>query len=370
MEIDPGKADAVLLANSGQQAAAPSPQSPIPHTQSPLARSRFTPARLLLLVLLAAASIALLVWWGGGSGKTLALLARTDWRLLGLAILIHYSGFALRGHRWQRLLAGMGHRLPYARVTGLLISGWFVSALVPARAGDAARVAALRRGSADAPPAPVADSLSSIVLERLLDILAIVGLGGASGFFLLRDQLPAWVLSVYATGAGLLLLFGLGLLLAPSLLDRLRGLWSHPLWHKGLDFAGQALVALRSLLARPGHAWLLVAESLYIWLCDALLLWLVVLALGAPLPFPAAAFVALTVDVLATVPLTPGGIGQIEAAYAGLLALLALPVAVVPAAVLLTRAISYWSFLIFSAVVAGVTGSHFIPRGAGRWMGD
>ena len=315
-----------------------------------------TPRRLLLLLLFAGGTLALLLWLGGGSGETLALLAQADWRPLGLALIIHYSGFALRGHRWQLLLAGMGHRLPYGRVTGLLISGWFVSALLPARAGDAARIAALRLERRGGAGVPVADSLSSIVLERLLDIGAILALGGGFAFFVLRDRLPGWVLSGYAGAAGLLLIFGAGLLVSPALLDWLARLSGHRFWQTGLGFARQAVEALRSLLARPGRGALLLAESLYIWLCDALLLWLVVLALGVTLPFSAAAFAALTVDVFAAVPLTPGGIGQIEAAYAGLLALLALPVAVVPAAVLLTRAVSYWSFLVFSGLVAAVVG--------------
>ena len=337
----------------------PNRQSPIPNPQSPIPNPTFTRNRILLLLFFAAASIALLLWLGGGSRETLSLLAQADW---GLAVLIHYSGFAVRGHRWQMLLAGMGHRLPYARVTGLLISGWFVSALLPARAGDAARIAALRLERA---PVPVADSLSSIVLERLLDILAILGLGGSFAFFVLAERLPLWVLSGYAAAAGLLIVFGAGLLISPSLLGWLRRFSAHRFWQRGLDFAGQAVVALRSLLARPGQALFLLGESLYIWLCDALLLWLVALALGVALPFPAAAFAALTVDIFASVPLTPGGIGQIEVAYAGLLSLLSLPIAVVPAAVLLTRVISYWSFLVFSGVVAAVTGSDvlFLRRG-------
>lgn len=337
--------------------AQPNPQSPIANLQSPIPNRLFTRNRLLLLLLFAGVSLALLVWLGGGSAETLALLAQADGRLLALALLIHYSGFAVRGHRWQLLLAGMGHPLPYGRVTGLLISGWFVSALLPARAGDAARIAALRLGRTGGSPVPVADSLSSIVLERLLDIMAILGLGGAFGFLVLRDRLPVWVLSGYAAATGLLIVFGAGLLISPSLLGWLGRLSTQRYWQMGLDFAGQAVAALRSLLARPAHSVLLLAESVYIWLCDALLLWLVVLSLGVALPFSGAAFAALTVDIFATVPLTPGGIGQIEAAYAGLLALLSLPVAVVPAAVLLTRAISYWSFLAFSGLVTAVTGS-------------
>jgi len=325
--------------------------------------------RLLLLLLFAGGSLAVLLWLGGGSRETLALLAQADWGLLGLALLIHYSGFAVRGHRWQLLLAGMGHPLAYGRVAGLLISGWFVSALLPARAGDAARIAALRLERTGSPSVPVAESLSSIVLERLLDIGAILGLGGAFGFLLLRDRLPLWVLSGYAGAAGLLLVVGAGLLISPSLLGWLGQLSAGRYWQMGLAFAAQSVAALRSLLARPAQAALLLAESLYIWLCDALLLWLVVLSLGVDLPFPGAAFAALTVDVFATVPLTPGGIGQIEAAYAALLALLSLPVAVVPAAVLLTRAISYWSFLAFSGLVTAITGSDVLRMRGGRDAG-
>ena len=97
--------------------------------------------------------------------------------------------------------------------------------------------------------------------------------------------------------------------------------------------------------------------SLYIWLCDAFLLWLVMASLAEWTSFGSAAFIALTVDGLAAVPLTPGGVGQIEAAYAGLLTLFALPVAKLSAIILLTRLISYWSFLLFSGMVTFAFGA-------------
>jgi uncharacterized membrane protein YbhN (UPF0104 family) len=183
---------------------------------------------------------------------------------------------------------------------------------------------------------------------------------------LLRDQLPAWLLGSYALGIALLLGFGAGLLLAPPLLAGLRRLpWlaQQRLWQKSMDFLAQFVDGLRTLFRRPVAAALVVIESLLIWLGDALLVWLVASSLGAPLPLPAAAFVALTVDVLAAVPLTPGGVGQIDAAYAALLALLALPAAHVGALVLLVRFISYWSFLVFSGLVTLVAGfGSLLPR--------
>jgi uncharacterized membrane protein YbhN (UPF0104 family) len=154
----------------------------------------------------------------------------------------------------------------------------------------------------------------------------------------------------------LLLGFGAGLVLAPPFLVFLRRLSGWRFWQMGLDFVGHFVTGLRTLFRQPATAAVVIAASLVIWLCDALVLWLVAISLQAPLPLPAAAFVALTVDVLAAIPLTPGGIGQIDAAYAALLALLALPGAQVGAVVLLVRFITYWSFLAFSGLVTALSG--------------
>ena len=42
-------------------------------------------------------------WLAGGSAA-LEVVAKADLPILGLAVLVHYSSFALRGHRWQRHL--------------------------------------------------------------------------------------------------------------------------------------------------------------------------------------------------------------------------------------------------------------------------
>ncbi len=320
--------------------------------------------RIGVLAVLGLLSVVLLLSLGGGR-TALAALAHVNWTLVGLAILIHYSGFAVRGLRWQHLLRLMGHRLPWWRVTALLVSGWFISALLPARAGDVARVAVLRLPTRTAQPVAVADSLGSIVLERVLDIVAILVLGALFGFALLRGALPTWVLTAYAVGLTGLLLFGGTLLLAPALLSRLRSWSSNNLWQSALNFILQLINSLRTLSQAPWTAFLLVVASLYIWLCDALLMWLAVWSLGQLLPFGQMAFVALTVDIFATVPLTPGGVGQIETVNAALLALLQLPTASVAAAVLVNRAVSYWSFLLFSGIVTFASGVGQLLAGHG-----
>jgi uncharacterized membrane protein YbhN (UPF0104 family) len=327
---------------------------------APIPALRLDARRLALLAGLAVATLALLVRAGGGRA-TFAALTGLDARLLLLAAAVHYAGFALRGHRWQMLLAALDHRLSYLYTTGVLLSGWFVSALLPARAGDALRVAALRMPPSTQPAVPVADSLGTIVLERTLDILAILLLSAGFGIGVLGARLPGWLVGAYA--AALLLLAGVGavVLWTPALLARLAAWSARPLWQQGIGFARQVADSLRRLPRRPGLAARVVGASLLIWLCDALLLWLVVASLGQALSLPVAGFVALTVDIFAAVPLTPGGMGQIESAYAALLALLAQPGIHIPAAVLAVRAISYWSFLLISGVAA-------LATGLGRWV--
>lgn len=321
--------------------------------------------RLALLAALATITLTALILWGGGRTVLDAVAGANGWLLL-LALLIHYSGFAVRGHRWQRLLAMGGHRLPYGWLTGLLFSGWFISALLPARAGDLARIGLLRTpppaspGRPAHPPVPVADSLGSIVLERALDMFAILLLGAGFGYLALRERLPGWLLVSYAGAGALLALLAIALLVAPRLFALLRRFSPParlaPLWEKGWNFAGELVASMRTLAGHPARALLVAGESLYIWLCDGLLLWLVMRSLHIDVDFGSAAFVALSTDVLAAVPLTPGGIGQIEVAYGALLALLSLSGAGVPVIILVTRAISYWSFLVVSGGIAALLG--------------
>ncbi|MBV7336809.1 flippase-like domain-containing protein [Chloroflexi bacterium TSY] len=319
--------------------------------------------RLLLLVGLSVLSIALLIALGGG-WRTFEELAYASPTYLILAILFHYSGFAVRGHRWQVLLSIRGHRLPYRMATVLLISGWFVSALVPARAGDLVRISLLRSPLAQSPEilsVPIADSTSSIVLERVLDMSAILILGASIGIILLNEQLPDWVSAAYSITLLLLLGFIITLLLSPPLLSWLSKRWNNSLYQKVLGLVTEIVEGLRILPRSPRAGLLVLCESLYIWLCDALLFWFVILSLHAYAPFAHSAFVALTVDIFAAIPITPGGIGQIESVYGALLALLQstqdnITITNIPAVILLTRFVSYWSFLLFSGVIAFMAG--------------
>lgn len=311
--------------------------------------------RLALLVGLGVLTVVFLITLGGGQAALSALLT-VDLRWIAIGIAIHYSGFVVRGVRWQQLLRALGHRLSWRYAMTLLLSGWFVSALLPARAGDLLRIAILGIPNPKHAAVPVADSIGSIVLERALDLVALVVLGAGFGFALLRTTMPGWVVAAYGVTILLLAVAAVALLLAPALLHWLRRRSEQPLWQRAIALAGQLVQSLQTVGRSPLIALQVVGQSLYIWLCDALLMWTVLKAMGVDAPLASITFVALTVDIFAAIPLTPGGIGQIEAVNMALLALLPLPAFNLSAAVLLNRAISYWSFLLFSGIVTFAAG--------------
>ena len=328
-----------------------------PHSPTPfqLPTLRLGLRRLALLGGLGVLTVVFLITLGGGQDALAALLT-VDLRWIAVGIAIHYSGFVVRGVRWQQLLRALGHRLSWRYAMTLLLSGWFVSALLPARAGDLLRIAILGVPNPKHAAVPVADSIGSIVLERALDLVALVVLGAGFGFALLRTTMPGWVVVAYGVTILLLGVAAVALLLAPALLHWLRRWSKQPLWQRAIALAGQLVQSLQTVGRSPLIALQVIGQSLYIWLCDALLMWTVLKAMGVDAPLASITFVALTVDIFAAIPLTPGGIGQIEAVNMALLALLPLPSFNLSAAVLLNRAISYWSFLLFSGIVTFAAG--------------
>jgi len=276
------------------------------------------------------------------------------------AIAVHYSGFAVRGDRWRRLLAAMGYRVSYIYALTLLLTGWFISALVPARAGDLVRAGVLNRDR----EVPFATGLGSIAAERAFDALALVILTVFVGVWALADRTPGWIWQTALVTASLFVVTIVGLIAVPHARGWLIALFKWPLYRKVMNFGFDLLDSVRDLGQHPFTLLVVAAQSLYVWLCDVFLAYLLLHGLGIPLPLPVAAFTALAADLAVTVPITPGAVGQFEAAFVGLLALFAVPASEAGLAVLLNRFISFWTFILFSGLVTYLAGfGRIVTRG-------
>ena len=187
--------------------------------------------RLVVVLILGLLTLLLLVRLGD-IDVSLSTLRRVQPGYLLAAIAVHYSGFVVRGDRWRRLLGAMGHAVSFGYAFSLLLAGWFVSALVPARAGDLARAGLLRRDH----DIPVATGLGSVAAERAFDALALVILVALAGTWALAGRVPQWVWRTVAATTGLFVLACVGLILFPRAQDRLTRLSGWPFYHKALGF--------------------------------------------------------------------------------------------------------------------------------------
>jgi glycosyltransferase 2 family protein len=214
--------------------------------------------------------------------------------------------------RWRYLFAPETRPRTKAVVNSLLI-GYFFNNILPARAGEAARVLALKRQGGTSR----AEAAATVVIERAYDVLVLLAL-----LFISVPWLPhvtwlraAGVLAVVLAACVVVAIvvfavFGLRPLqyvLRP--LGRLPFLSQERVAHIG-DNLGQGLAALR----RPR----LVLGALFWttlgWLALAASVWFVIRGFHLHLSFVAALLVVVATNLAAILPSSPAGIGVFEAA--------------------------------------------------------
>ena len=173
-------------------------------------------------------------------------LRRADWRYLlpaGAALL----GFLLaRSARWRVLLGG---RVGLGRAFSLTNVGYLISNILPLRLGDPARAVAIGLDG----EVQVSTALSTVVVERVLDMLTVVALLGVTAPFVAET---GWTRQAGAVGAAvgvaaLILLTSLALRPAwgRRILSWLFGRvgWIHAeRWSGWYDGLVEGLTALRS----------------------------------------------------------------------------------------------------------------------------
>ncbi len=251
----------------------------------------------------------LLVTRGVDLDRTSAIVAGTSpgWLLVAVGVIALQT--VVRAARWRLLLperiaeSGVRRSAPsIARIVPVLLVGYLGNAILPARLGEAARGVLIARRE----QLPIPQALGSVLLERIIDtfVLAVLGVSAA-----LVVGVPDWVLRIGFVGVGLAIAAVVVLTIAPTLLGRLTGGPFHRVVSGVLSVVHGA-----RLTKRPAAISGAVALSLFAWLLDASIYWLVGRSLALDLS-PVAAMLIATVTVLSTaVPSAPGYVGTFELA--------------------------------------------------------
>lgn len=232
------------------------------------------------------------------------------WPWLPLGVLCYLLGHVVRGVRCRRL-ASSEARLTRTTATNVVVLGYAVNNILPARLGEFARAAMLAERSG----LPFAQGLSITFLERILDGLVMLGLLAVAFFSLPASTHEGWLgttLELAAVVFSMALLGVLAAVLAPNLILRWTSRLAHfiaPRIHDRLvrlvDQVVRGVAYLRDLRAAMGIALL----SVLIWLCEAGLFLCLLPAFGLAFD-PRLALLAMTVTNLGIlVPSSPGFIG-------------------------------------------------------------
>jgi glycosyltransferase 2 family protein len=218
----------------------------------------------------------------------------------------------IRALRWRYLFARETRPSIRAVLRALLI-GYFFNSILPARAGEAARVLALkpRAGSSRA------EAAATVVVERVYDVLVLLLLLFVTVPWLPRVTwlhgaivLEVFLASAIALAIVLLAVFGIRpvhaalrpLALLPFLsAERVR--------HLG-DNLGQGLAALR----RPQLALAAVFWTTLSWLALAVSTWFVLIGFHLGLSPVAGLLVVITTNLAMILPSSPSAVGVFEAA--------------------------------------------------------
>lgn len=239
--------------------------------------------------------------------------ARKDW--LAAALALTALMYIVRAERWQYMLEPLGHTRFWVAFRTTVI-GFAASFVLPARAGEVLRPYLLARSERLPPTA----AFATIVLERLLDLIAVLMLLGL--FFAVfagaeARSAPRLFGAVAGGGAvmapiGLTLLIGMFVVAGhPDRLHRLvlkiERLLPARIAHAVANFA-RTFAAGLAVVRRPSRLVFALGWSIVLWVLIAAQVWILTKAFAIEMPFAGSILLTAMLVVGVAIP-TPGGVG-------------------------------------------------------------
>jgi uncharacterized protein (TIRG00374 family) len=251
-------------------------------------------------------------------GQVYASLLQVRLWVLPVAAAVFLASYAVRTWRWKLLLAPLGN-FPFGVCRDVLLTGFMVNNLVPARAGELARALALWRVTG----ASRRGSLATVGIERLFDGMVLIAILSVIGLFF---DVPSWARQLgHAMTVMLACLAGLAGWLAfhhRSLFWAIEKvlLFFLParISRKVTTFIERFVGGTRSLRS-PGLMAGVLLLTCTVWAMEVTVYTLVMRGFGIALPPWAAAIALVATNFGIAVPSGPAHVGVYEAALGGAL---------------------------------------------------
>ena len=241
--------------------------------------------------------------------------------LLLAAVLVTGLTYVIRALRWQYVLAPLGHA-HFSNAFRATVIGFAATFLLPARAGEVIRPLLLARREG----LPATATFATVILERLMDMVTVLGLFAV--FVLTADPAtlsaqPAHLARVKAGGllaAGVAAVALTVAFVAAGHPERL-GRWALRIEHVLPARLARMVAAFvesftqgLGVLRQPRRLVVSLALSVPLWMSIAAGIWLTSLAFHITFPYVGSFLVMMILVVGVAMP-TPGAVGGFHAAY-------------------------------------------------------
>ncbi|MEA2518553.1 MAG: glycosyltransferase 2 family protein [Chloroflexota bacterium] len=259
---------------------------------------------------LGGAAISIVALWfvlrGVDLRRTGELLGEADLRWVAFAAVLLSLDLVFRAFRWQRLLRPIAV-VRYPPMLGYLLIGYVANNILPARLGELIRVHYL----GDREGISRASALGTVVVERVVDLVAVVAIGSVSLLVLSVRGVVANAILVGAAVAGLfLIVLALGIVAhrLPGM-DRVAALVERFPTVRELARSLQGGLAVASRPRTLGEALVASAAS---WSVAILALAAIGQAMGVQLSIGQAALISSGIALASAVPAGPSNLGTFE----------------------------------------------------------
>ncbi len=267
-----------------------------------------------VLVLLLLASAILAVWWRGPDWNTVYhAFDFVAWRWVVAGVFLNLLSVLSRVISWRLTIS---QALPDPQPSsGQVFSAFGIgllgNAVLPARAGELARVAVLRRHLPRHGSGTTATLLGTVFAHRLFDLFPVSLL---VAYVLVTAKIPHWAV----TSLAIFFLVGITLLAVAIITARRAHSTAHPIG-SGVGTARRLIAMARqglAVLRAPVPAAAAIFFQVIGWILQLFAVWVVMKAFDMGTPLPAAGLVLLLMNVATIFPLWPGNIGLLQAAIA------------------------------------------------------
>ena len=270
----------------------------------------------------------------------------------------------LRALRWRFLFTPQT-RPPLAAVTRALLVGYFFNSVLPARAGEAARVVALHRSNGNSR----AELAATVLVERVFDVVVLVAL-----LFAASPWLPdvAWARGAALLAGAVALVCVLFVVSVAAWGDRPFRLLLRPL--ALLPFVAEERIARAALnlvtgmtaVRRPALTALATAWTTASWLGLGLSSWFVLREFRLGLSPLAGLLTVIAINLALVLPSGPAAVGVFEAATVVALAAYDVPTSKALPAALILHLVNFVPYLVAGAVVVPGAARRAVPLRRGR----